>query len=65
MMVVLRSLREEFSDFCSTISIQGLRNVGDSNQGFCSRLLWLVVVAVSFVLAGICIKESLEGEFSN
>jgi hypothetical protein len=26
-----------------------------------SRFLWLVVVVTSFVLSGICIKESIDG----
>jgi hypothetical protein len=39
-----------------------MRNVTDPKQGLLSRILWLAVVIVSFVMSGICIKESIDGK---
>ena len=60
-MNVLKDLKDEFAEFCSTTSIQGMRNVTDPKQGGFSRGLWLIIVIASFALSGICIKESIEG----
>jgi hypothetical protein len=61
-MVVLQEIFSDVEEFCSTTSIQGLRNVTDHKQGWLSRVLWLIVVVISFVLSGICIKESIDGK---
>jgi hypothetical protein len=61
-MVALEELFSDVEEFCSTTSIQGLRNVTDPKQGCVSRVLWLIVVATSLILSGICIKESFDGQ---
>ena len=58
----LRVVRTEVAEFCSSTSIQGLRGVADQNQAFVFRLIWLIIVVVSFICAGICIKESIDGK---
>ena len=60
-MAVLKIVRQEIVKFCSTTSIQGMRNVTDSEQGCFIQLLWIIVVVISFILSGICIKESIDG----
>jgi hypothetical protein len=60
-MAALGELYNDVEEFCSTTSIQGLRNVTDPKQGWVSRVLWLIVVASSLILSGICIKESFDG----
>jgi len=45
-------------------SIHGMSNVTDPKQGFLLKAIWTCVVVASFVCAGICIKESIDGEFN-
>jgi hypothetical protein len=61
-MVALEEIFSDVEEFCSTTSIQGLRNVTDPKQGCVSQVLWLIVVATSLILSGICIKESFDGK---
>ena len=61
-MGVLQELYADVEEFCATTTIQGMRNVTDQKQGWLSRVLWFIVVVVSFVLSGICIKESIDGD---
>ena len=61
-MDVMKDLKDDLAEFCSTTSIQGMRNVTDPKQGCFSRSLWLIIVIASFVLSGICIKESIDGK---
>jgi len=61
-MAALGELYSDVEEFCSTTSIQGLRNVTDPKQGCVSRVLWLIVVASSLIMSGICIKESFDGK---
>jgi hypothetical protein len=58
---MLKEFKNDLVDFCSTTSIQGMRNVTDSNQGCVSRAIWTIVIIASFVFSGICIKESIDG----
>ena len=58
----LRELQNELTEFCSTTTIQGLRNVTDSKQNVISRILWMIVVIALFVCAGFGIKESIDGK---
>ena len=58
----LKNLRNELVEFCDTTSIQGMRNVSDPKQGKFIRILWFIVVILSFTLSGICIKESIDGK---
>ncbi len=58
---MITDLKEDFVEFCSTTSIQGMRNLTDPKQGCLSRIIWTIVVIASFVLSGICIKESIDG----
>jgi hypothetical protein len=57
----LKKVKNELVEFCETTSIQGMRNVSDPKQGKIIRILWLIVLFLSFTLSGICIKESIEG----
>ena len=59
--VAVKDLSSSFSQFCSTTSIQGVRNITDTKQGHCSQVCWFVIVIVSFICAGISIKESIDG----
>ena len=61
-MNLLKEIKNDFLEFCSTTTIQGLHNVSDPKQNCFSRILWIVVIVTSFVLAGICIKESFDGD---
>jgi hypothetical protein len=61
-MVSLQEVMRDVEEFCSSTSIQGLRNVTDHKQGCFLRVLWLILVTVSFILSGICIKESIDGK---
>jgi hypothetical protein len=54
-------LRAEVLHFFATSSIQGLQNVSDSRRAVFVRTVWFGIVVASFVCAGICIKESVEG----
>ena len=56
-----RDLKQDLVEFCSTTSIQGMRNVTDQKQAYLFRIIWLIIVITSFVLSGICIKESIDG----
>ena len=58
----LKMLQSEFSEFCSTTSIHGMVQIFDRKNGFVSQIVWILVVAASFVAAGFCIKESLDGK---
>jgi hypothetical protein len=57
----LRELQNELTEFCSTTTIQGLRNVTDSKQNVVSRIVWMIVVLALFICAGLSIKESIDG----
>jgi hypothetical protein len=61
-MSFLKEFRKDVLDYCSTSSIQGLSNVVDPKQSCLSRILWMSVIVASFVLSGICIKQSIEGK---
>ena len=61
----LQSLKSRFSNFCETTTIHGLRYVGDDGTSLMSRLIWFVVVIVSFVYAGLNIYNSAEGKAGN
>ena len=61
-MGVIKELKNDFAEFCSTTSIQGMRNITDPKQSYLLRIIWIIVVATSFVLSGICIKESIDGK---
>ena len=63
MVVAIKDLFSSFSEFCSTTSIQGVRNITDTKQGHCSQVCWFLIVIVSFICAGISIKESIDGGF--
>ncbi len=58
---MFKELKDDLVEFCSTTSIQGMRNLTDPKQGCMSRSIWTIVVIASFVLSGICIKESIDG----
>jgi len=58
---MLKELKDDLFEFCSTTSIQGMRNLTDPKQGYLSRVIWTIVVITSFVFSGICIKESIDG----
>ena len=62
-MGVLQDLYNDVEEFCATTTIQGMRNVTDQKQGCLSRVLWFIVVVISFILSGICIKEAIDGNF--
>ena len=57
-----KSLKKELLEFCSKTSIQGMSNVGDTQQGIFFQLLWLFVVIASLIGAGICLKENVDGK---
>ena len=57
----LRLITEELRSFGSVVSIQGVRYLSDDQQGSLYRVIWLAIVATSFVVSGICIKNSIEG----
>ena len=57
----MKELKNDVMLFCSTTSIQGMRNVADPQQCFILKTIWILVVTASFVLSGICIKESMDG----
>jgi hypothetical protein len=57
----LREFKNELTEFCSTTTIQGLRNVTDSKQNVFSRIVWMIVVIALFICAGLSIKESIDG----
>ena len=57
----MKELKNDVMLFCSTTSIQGMRNVADPQQCFILKTIWILVVTASFVLSGICIKESIDG----
>jgi hypothetical protein len=57
----LRELQNDLTEFCSTTTIQGLRNVTDSKQNVVSRIVWMIVVVALFLCAGLSIKESIDG----
>jgi hypothetical protein len=61
-MSFLKEFRKDVFEFCSTSSIQGLSNVVDPKQSCFSRMLWMSVIVTSFILSGICIKQSIEGK---
>jgi uncharacterized membrane protein YqhA len=61
-MSFIKEFRKDVLEFCSTSSIQGLSNVVDPKQSCLSRMLWIIVIATSFVLSGICMKQSIEGK---
>ncbi len=61
-MDVYKILKNEFFKFCSKTSIQGMGNVGDTEQGLFFQIIWLVVVIASFTCAGICLKENVDGK---
>ncbi len=60
-MASLKVLQNELTEFCSTTTIQGLRNVTDSKLSVYSRIVWMIVVVASFICAGFGIKESIDG----
>ena len=62
MVVAMKYLSSSFSEFCSTTSIQGVRNITDTKQGHCSQICWFLIVIASFICAGISIKESIDGK---
>ncbi len=45
-----------------SLSIQGMHYVTDDRQSFFSRISWLLIVVISFILAGISIKDSFNGK---
>jgi hypothetical protein len=57
----LKLIREELKDFCSTVTIQGMSNISNSQKGIFLRMVWFVVVAASFIISGMCIKNSVVG----
>jgi hypothetical protein len=59
----LKEIKHDLIEFCSTTSIQGMRNITDPKQGFLLQITWIIVVVTSFVLSGICIKESIDGKY--
>ena len=60
-MDVMKELKNDVMLFCSTKSIQGMRNVADPQQCFILKIIWFLVVMALLVLSGICIKESMDG----
>jgi hypothetical protein len=60
-MAITKELQKELSKYCSQSTIHGMSNVGNTNQSFCFRMIWLIIVIGGFILAGICIKESVNG----
>ena len=58
----LRLISEELRSFGSVVSIQGVRYLSDNQQGSLFRMIWLAIVAISFVVSGICIKNSIQGD---
>ena len=56
------NLGKSFLDFCSESTIHGLSRVADVNQSIVVRVVWLVTICVSFVIAGIIIYNSFKGQ---
>ena len=61
-MKLREALKADFIEFCCTAGIHGLRYLVDDQKSSFSRVLWLLVVVVSFVLSGICVRESVMGK---
>jgi hypothetical protein len=60
----LTMLKREFMEFCATATIHGLHNVANERNQPLLRLLWMVIAITSFILSGISIKHSLEGNIN-
>jgi hypothetical protein len=60
-MAIIKELQKELSEFCSQSTIHGMSNVSNANKSFYFRMIWLIIVIGGFILAGICIKESVDG----
>ena len=60
-MAAIKDLSPSFTEFCSTTSIQGVRNITDTKHCHCPQVFWFIIVIVSFIFAGISIKESIDG----
>jgi len=60
-MAIIKELKKELTKYCLQSTIHGMSNVGNSNQSFYFRMIWLIIVIGGFILAGICIKESVNG----
>jgi Amiloride-sensitive sodium channel len=54
-------LMTEMSEFCATANIHGLQHVANQRNHPILRIVWFLIVAIAFVLSGICIKSSFEG----
>ena len=54
-------IKEELRNFGSVVSIQGVRYLGDTQQGPLFQLIWFAIVTASFIISAICIKNSITG----
>jgi hypothetical protein len=63
-MAIIKELQKELSEFCSQSTIHGMSNVGNANKSFYFRMIWLIIVIGGFILAGICIKESVDSNYN-
>ena len=61
-MTVIKILKTEVLDFCSTANIYGLQHVANQRNHPILRIVWFLIVAVAFILSGISIKSSFDGK---
>jgi hypothetical protein len=62
-MAIMKELQKELSEYCLQSTIHGMSNVGNTNRSFHFRLIWLLIMVVAFILAGVSIKKSIDGNF--
>lgn len=61
MMKRLKTLKQEFQDYCDRSSIAGLQHVTDKSRSRMYQLCWLVIIVLAFILSGIMVWSAVVG----
>jgi hypothetical protein len=56
----LESVYRKFESFCSATTIHGFQYIVDQSLGIFTRFLWLIIITVSFTIAGFLISLSFK-----
>jgi hypothetical protein len=56
----LKSVLKKFESFCNAATIHGFQYIVDQSLGIFFRVLWLIIITVSFTIAGFLISLSFK-----